>query len=79
VLLPLIAFVVILFWRPNPLIGFLIIAQAAMPSATSLSLIARHYQVKEGMINQGILFSHLVSIITIPLFLFLFSICSASF
>jgi len=79
VLLPFLAFVVILFWRPEPAIGFLIIAQAAMPSATSLSLIARHYKIEEGMINQGVLITHLVSIITIPLFLVLFSTCSISF
>jgi len=79
VLLPLIALVIILFWRPNPLIGFLIIVQAAMPSATSLSVIARHYKVEEGIINQGILFTHLVSLVTIPLFLILFSTFSAAF
>lgn len=78
-LLPLLAFIILLFLRPPPLIGFLIITQAAMPSATSLSLIARHYKIEERVINQGILFSHLVSIITIPLFLTLFLASSLSF
>jgi len=79
VLLPLIAFIAIMFFRPPALVGFLIIAQAAMPSATSLSLIARHYQLEGELINQGILFTHLVSIVTIPLFLMLFSACTVSF
>lgn len=79
VFLPLLALVIILFLRTPTLIGFLIMVEAAVPSATSLSLIARHYKIEEGLINQGILFSHLVSIVTIPLFLNLFSLCSISF
>lgn len=78
-LLPLLAFILLLFLRPPPLIGFLIITQAAMPSAISLSLIARHYKIEERVINQGILFSHLVGIITIPLFLTLFLASPLSF
>jgi malate permease and related proteins len=70
--LPVLAFIILLFLRPPPLVGLLIITQAAMPSATSLSLMARHYKIEERVINQGVLFSHLVSIVTVPLFLSLF-------
>lgn len=78
-LLPLMVFIILLMWRPSPLIGFLIMAQAAMPSATSLSLICRHHGLEDKFINQGILISHLVSILTIPLFLALFLASPASF
>ncbi|MFZ5800754.1 MAG: AEC family transporter [Candidatus Omnitrophota bacterium] len=78
-LLPLMVFIILLLWRPEPLLGFLIMAQAAMPSATSLSLIARHHRLEDKFINQGILISHLFSILTIPLFLALFLASPAAF
>lgn len=72
ILLPTLAFIIILKTNLPALVGLLILMEAAMPPATSLSLIARHYAKKETLINQGILFGHLLSLITIPLFLSLF-------
>ncbi|MDD5561956.1 MAG: AEC family transporter [Candidatus Omnitrophica bacterium] len=54
------------------LLGFLVIMQLAMPSATSLSVIIRHYKKEDALISQGVFFSHLVSLLTIPLFLSLY-------
>jgi len=54
------------------LIGFLIVMQLAMPSATSLSVIVRHYKREDALISQGIFFSHIISLFTIPLFLSLY-------
>jgi len=54
------------------LVGLLIIMQLAMPPATSLSVITRHYKKEDLLISQGILFGHILSIITIPLFLGLY-------
>ncbi len=54
------------------LLGFLIVMQLAMPSATSLSVIIRHYKKEDALISQGVFFSHIVSLITIPLFLSLY-------
>lgn len=51
------------------LVGLLIIMQLAVPPATSLSVITRHYKKEDLLISQGILFGHILSIITIPLFL----------
>jgi predicted permease len=58
-------------WRLSlpHLFGLLIIMQLAMPSATSLSLIITHYKRKDLLISQGVLLTHLFSLISIPLFL----------
>lgn len=74
VLVKLIFLPVITLWaffnfKVDPLIGLLILLQVSMPSATSLSLIARHYRLKEEFINQGIFITHILSLVTIPLFL----------
>jgi len=55
-----------------PLLGLLILMQLAVPSATSLSLIVRHYKKEDLLISQGVFFTHIASIITIPLFLSLY-------
>ncbi len=54
------------------LISLIILLQAAMPSATSLLVIARVYGENDEYISQGILITHLFAFLTIPLFLFLF-------
>ncbi len=51
------------------LLGFLIVLQLAMPAATSLSVIIRRYNKTDHLISQGVFFSHLLSLLTIPLFL----------
>ena len=58
-------------WRFSPprLFGLLLMIQLAMPSATSLSMIISHYKKEDLLISQGILFTHLFSLISIPLFL----------
>ncbi|MFH1338370.1 MAG: AEC family transporter, partial [Candidatus Omnitrophota bacterium] len=51
------------------LFSLLIMMQLAMPSATSPSLIIARYDREDLLISQGILITHLVSLVTIPLFL----------
>jgi len=78
VLLPVLALFIVYKFKPAPLIGLLIIIEAAVPSATSLSLISRHYNTEGGdFIGQGIFWTHLLSIFTVPLFLSLFFVLSA--
>ncbi|MDP2939569.1 MAG: AEC family transporter [Candidatus Omnitrophota bacterium] len=69
IFLPFLALVILFLFKVDPMVGFLILLQAAMPSATSLSLIARHHRLEEEFINQGIFITHVISLITIPLFL----------
>ena len=58
-------------WSVSPprLFSLLIIMQLAVPSATSLSLIITHYKREDLLISQGVLLTHLFSLISIPLFL----------
>ena len=72
IILPLFGLWIVLKLSLTPLLGFLIIMQLAMPSATSLSVIVRRYNREDALISQGIFFSHLLSLITIPLFLGLY-------
>lgn len=72
ILFPTLAFLVILLFRPDPLIGFLIILQAAVPSANSLSVIARYYKIDGRFLNQSIFFTNLLSVFTLPFFLALY-------
>ena len=73
ILLPLIALLVIYVFKVGYLLGFILMIEAAVPSAVSLSVIGRKYKVDGTMINQGIFWSSMAGIITIPLFLTLFS------
>ena len=51
------------------LVGLLIVLQLAVPSATSLAVIARHYKKEDILVSQGILTTHLAALITIPIIL----------
>lgn len=72
IIMPALFLGIILIFNMGAAMGLLLIMEAAMPPATSLVLINRHYGLKEEVINQGVFFGHFVSIITIPLFLSLF-------
>lgn len=72
VILPLAGLWLIFKLRLPESIGLLILIQLAVPSATSLSVIIRHYKKEDLLISQGIFFSHILSIITIPVFLSLY-------
>lgn len=69
ILLPALGLLFIFWTRTDFLTGLLIMIQTSVPSATSLSVISRHYRLEEKLINHGIFFSHLVSLATIPVFL----------
>ena len=72
IILPALGIAIALKLALPHLLGFLIVMQLAMPSATSLSVIIRHYQKEDALISQGVFFSHIVSLFTIPLFLSLY-------
>jgi len=72
VILPALGMVLVLKLALPQLLGLLIVMQLAMPSATSLSVIIRHYKKEDAFISQGVFFSHILSLFTIPLFLSLY-------
>jgi predicted permease len=72
ILMPAIGLWLIFVLKIPQMIGLLLLVQLAMPSATSLSVIVSHYKKEDLLISQGIFFSHLASIITIPAFLIIY-------
>lgn len=69
VIMPLIGLWIAAQFQLGHLLGLLLVTQLAMPSATSLSVITSGFQKKDILISQGIFITHLVSIVTIPIFL----------
>jgi len=72
VILPALGLWLVVKFKLPQLMGLLILMQLAVPPATSLSLIMTHYKKEDLLISQGIFFGHIVSLITIPLFLSLY-------
>lgn len=70
--LPIAALLFLLIFKVPFYIGILVMLEASVPSATSLSLITRHYNLDDRLINQGVLYTHIVSLFTLPLFLSLY-------
>lgn len=72
IILPVLGIMVVLKLALPHLLGFLIVMQLAMPSATSLSVIIRRFNKQDALISQGVFFSHIIGLFTIPLFLSLY-------
>ena len=73
IVMPVLGLTAVTLLKTSPVIGILIMLQAATPSAVSLSIIARHHKAHDALINQGILLSHLLCILTMPLFFMLYT------
>ncbi len=56
------------------LIGLLIILELSVPSGINLAIISRKYSQQERLIGQGIFFTHIISLVTLPLFLSAFNL-----
>ncbi|MBI5144606.1 MAG: AEC family transporter [Candidatus Omnitrophica bacterium] len=72
IILPLLALGLIVKFKIPQLIGLLILIELAVPSATSLSIIIRHYKKEDLLISQGVFFSHIFGLLSLPLFLSLY-------
>ncbi len=69
IILPFIALTIIWIWKIRSLFGFLLMIETVVPSAVTLAIIARFYQSEEEFVNQTIFYTHIISLITMPLFL----------
>ena len=69
VILPALGLLLVWKFRFPQLLGLLIIIQLAMPPATTSSVIVRQYKKEDLLVSQGIFFGHILSTLTIPLFL----------
>ncbi len=73
VLLPMLALTAVLYLHLDPMISFILMLQSCMPTSISLSIIGRHYGTdNQDFINQSIFLTHILCIVTIPIFLGLF-------
>jgi len=72
IIMPILGLLFIIRFKPDELLGLLLIIELAVPSATSLSLITRHYQKEDLIISAGIFWTHIISLLTLPLFLSLY-------
>jgi predicted permease len=72
IILPAIGLGIIINFKLPELIGLLILLQLAVPPATTPSVIIRHYKKEDLLISQGIFFGHILSLITLPIFLSLY-------
>lgn len=62
----------LVFFKVQSLLGLLLIIEAAVPSAVTLTVVAKYYHKDETFINQTIFYSHIVGLVTLPLFLILY-------
>ncbi|MBN3040057.1 MAG: AEC family transporter [Candidatus Omnitrophica bacterium] len=69
VVLPLIFFLILIIINQRSLLGVFVVLQTAMPSAASLPIIASMRRADNDFISQGVFFTHICSIITIPVWL----------
>ena len=72
IVIPLIVLILLKSLRLDSFISFLILLIAAMPSATTLSLIAHFKNAHTEFVSQGIIYTHLFLILTLPLIFLLF-------
>jgi len=71
--MPLLALLLLIQLKLNPMISFIAMLNACMPCSITLSIIGRNYATKnQDFVNQSIFITHLLSIITIPIFLGLY-------
>lgn len=72
-ILPTLALIALIFLRLDPIMSFVVMIQACMPTSVTLSIIGRHHNTpNQNFVNQAIFLSHLLAVITIPLFLGLY-------
>jgi hypothetical protein len=67
--MPVLMLGVVLWLKPQGLMGLLLLLQAAMPPAALLSVISRNLDQEDPLISAATFYGHLVSIVTIPTFL----------
>lgn len=72
-ILPTLAFVFLHFTHMDYLWGLALIIQACMPTSVTLSVLGRYYDnPHQNLINQAIFLTHVLCVLTIPLFLGLY-------
>ncbi len=79
VAMPLLFIIGLCYFKLFSLLGLFIALEAAMPSAVSLPIIAHLRKADSEFVSQGVFFSHILGIITIPFWLGLLQALGFSF
>ena len=69
IIIPLLCLVIIISAKEISLLGLFIFIQSIMPSAASLPIVANLRGADSEFVSQGVFFTHIISIFTIPLWL----------
>ncbi|MDD3375144.1 MAG: AEC family transporter [Candidatus Omnitrophica bacterium] len=69
IFLPLLALLVVFLLKIKGLVGFLIILESVVPSATTLVVISKYFHTEEKIISKAILYGHLLGLLATPIFL----------
>ncbi|MBN1914103.1 MAG: AEC family transporter [Candidatus Omnitrophica bacterium] len=72
IILPALALLFVVKFDLALSLGMLILIEFAMPPATSLSLIIRHYKKDDLFISQAVFWGHILSLVSVPVFLSLY-------
>jgi malate permease and related proteins len=75
-IIPAIFFYTVKKLEVNSLFGLFVVLQASLPSAVSLTIMGDYHGADNEFISQGIFVTHLVGLVTVPLWLELFRIVS---
>jgi hypothetical protein len=73
IVLPGLAFIGLALFEISPWMAFIILIEAAVPSAVTLSFMGRYLGVDTNFVNQAIVYGHGLGIITIPMWVFAWS------
>jgi Predicted permeases len=68
VVFPLLLLAFVFIAHPPRILALLLLIEAAMPSAINLSVVSLHQGAGCGMISRAVLWTHVVGIVSIPLF-----------
>lgn len=74
IIMPAMVIIFLSIFHLPKLTALLFIIEASMPAAINLSVVSFYYNAKCDLISQGVLITHLFGLVTIPLFLGLFSV-----
>lgn len=69
VAIPFLFLIGVVHFKLFSLLGVFIVIEAAMPSAVSLPIIANLHRADSEFVSQGVFFTHILGVITIPLWL----------
>jgi hypothetical protein len=69
ILIPSVVLWLVLVLKLPYLIGAFLVMEAAVPPATTLSVIMRHERKPDVLISQGLFYGHLAALVTVPIFL----------